>query len=577
MKTQTLSTFGILLILGSILASCGGMRQMQRQAENIRMEAIPNKLEVHSDSIEVEIRGEIPQRYLHRRAHLVFEPTLYYGDQTYPLKEYVIAGENVEGIEYDQVMARREGGRFTIRDKFPYEPAMRNSTLCMVLNIRMDDRAATIHRCQEDPRDTLAHGAKDLASTVRATDDILFSGEREPQRMGQQAVIRFEINKADIRRSERQGESIKNLWEFAKTPNLVLRRINIDSYASPDGPQTLNERLSNQRDRNSFNFIKKELLDMGHKEAHDTNFYRETTDEDWEGFTAAVRGDRDIPEREWVMEVMNSDKSLSAKENELRTNEEVWDYLADNIFPPLRRSDIELRAVLQMRTPEEVAEIGAKSLDSLNNRELLVYAYNLHDLETEMEVHQHFNERFPDDWVGYGNMARMHLKKGNYDQAEEYLNQALELNAGEGSLLNNKAVLQRRQGKYYEAAETLNRARAAGVNVNNNMGIVLINQANYEEAVNAFPADQCDYNAALAHLLNGDEAGALERIECIADKSAHDFYLRAVVAARQGDMELLTTSLTRAVQADGQIRDLAKDDLEFAGYRDREAFRNAIR
>lgn len=558
---------------------------MVSDKDEIRVEASPEILEVHSDSIEIEIRGEIPEGYLEERAHIRFEPTLHYQDQTYPIDEYVVGGEeHDEDVEVDETMAEDRGGSFTIQDKFAYDPDMKVSELCMVLNIRLDDDYEALRKCHTTERDTLASGTRTVATTVQQTDNLMFVGQKEPEVLTHDAKIEFDIERTRIRDSEKEGESMENLWDFTETPELFLNRINIDAYASPDGPTDLNEELSIGREDNSFDYLKSELLDRTFEEVHDTDFYKEATTEDWEGFMAAVRADQEVPERDWVLQVLESDKSLDEQEEELKENEEVWEYLADEILPPLRRADISLEGQIAMRDEPQVMEIGDEEPDSLNNRELLVYAHNQETLAEELEVHEYYADRFEDDYVGYGNLARMHMEiyrnegdEEHFQQAQEYCEQAFDhADEDKVALLNNCGVWERWNGNYEKAYDNFVEAQQKGADVEYNLGIAHTNLAQYDDAVNSFPADKCDYNTALAYLLNGEEEQALEEIDCIADKDGSDFYLRAVIAARQGDEELLSTSLTRAIEENENYREMAEDDIEFSGYRDTQLYREAV-
>ena len=109
------------------------------------------------------------------------------------------------------------------------------------------------------------------------------------------------------------------------------------------------------------------------------------------------------------------------------------------------------------------------------------------------------------------------------------------------------------------------------------MGILYIKYGDYDNAVASFDSKQCDYNVALAYTLKNDYDNALSKIDCITDKTPEVYYLRAVVAARKGDVDLMTTSLTLAVKGDPSYRDEAKTDMEFKKYWNKVEFQNAIK
>ncbi len=123
----------------------------------------------------------------------------------------------------------------------------------------------------------------------------------------------------------------------------------------------------------------------------------------------------------------------------------------------------------------------------------------------------------------------------------------------------------------YEQAESIS------VDERNNKAILNIKTADYDLAVSTFEENRYDYNRALAFTLNKDFEGAKNVIDKIEDKTADDFYLRAIVGARSKDIDLLTTSLTRAIKLDSSLREKAKGDYEFKKYWTKPEFENAIR
>jgi hypothetical protein len=72
------------------------------------------------------------------------------------------------------------------------------------------------------------------------------------------------------------------------------------------------------------------------------------------------------------------------------------------------------------------------------------------------------------------------------------------------------------------------------------------------------------FNCALAKLLNGDKEGAMSTLNASEDKdSAMGHYLMAVIAARNGNGNEVTSHLTTATQKDPSLKAMARDDREF--------------
>jgi hypothetical protein len=371
------------------------------------------------------------------------------------------------------------------------------------------------------------------------------------------------------------------------------------SYASPDGEVNHNGQLCQQRAASANDFVKKEFKRLGVKEINDANFVKQPDqNEDWAGFKnlvekSSMKGKSD------VLAVINSGQSIEEKEKQLRSMPQ-WNELTKKILPRLRRTEVYLQGIhsgVRTRTgTRSVADLktehssGADS--NLSQREMLILAANMDDLGEREKIYKMYADKYPSDWTGQNNYAAIVLKQGGAMVKDENtamksnakIDQALKLFEGlhtqypaNDTITNNYAVAKRFARKYNDAQSGYMSAKNDGVKEDNNMGILFIKYGFYDKAAASFEANRCDYNVALAYTLKGDYDQALNKIECITDKKAEDFYLRAVIGARKNDKTLMTTALTRAAQMDPSLRDRAKNDLEFSKFWDNAEFQNALR
>jgi tetratricopeptide (TPR) repeat protein len=252
--------------------------------------------------------------------------------------------------------------------------------------------------------------------------------------------------------------------------------------------------------------------------------------------------------------------------------------LVPTLLPKLRRSEIKVKGFMRIRPVDTLKQIAEEQgLDSLHRKELIKLAYRSNDVDRKREIYKHYTERYPDHWVGHNNLKALLLFEGKYQEALKAFKELKDRYPNKGPILNNLGVAYRHAHKYEKARENYKAAKQKGVDERNNMGILDIKVAEYASATENFEADRKDYNVALAHTLAGSHDKALSVIDNITTKTADVYYLKAIVAARKGDKELMTTSLRRAVEKGEGIRDRAKNDLEFRDYKDSEAFKNALR
>lgn len=112
------------------------------------------------------------------------------------------------------------------------------------------------------------------------------------------------------------------------------------------------------------------------------------------------------------------------------------------------------------------------------------------------------------------------------------------------------------------------------------MGILAIKKGNYADAVsNLNRASKKDFNLALAQLLNGQNDAAKATIDNMKPEELQwiHYYIRAIVGARSSNQDLMTTNLTRAVQLNAGVREMAKNDVEFIKFWSNPVFQGAIR
>ena len=372
------------------------------------------------------------------------------------------------------------------------------------------------------------------------------------------------------------------------------------SFASPDGEINHNAQLCQQRAASSYDFVKKEFKRLDVNEINDANFVKQPdANEDWAGFKTLVERSN-MKGKQDVLAVINSNASVDDKEKQLRSMTSVWNDLAKNILPRLRRTEVYLQGLGSVtvrssapRTAEELSSAHQQGADStISQREMLILAASIKDINEREKIYKMYTDKYPNDWTGQNNYAAIILQEGgsmvNSDATAMKSNPKIDQALGmfdrlhtqyptNDTITSNLAVAKRFSRKYEDAQTGYATAKTDGVKESNNMGILYIKYGFYDKAVTSFDAGQCDYNVALAYTLKGELDQALTKIDCITDKKSEDFYLKAIIGARKQDKTLMSTALTRAVQMDPSLRDRAKNDLEFMKYWTAPEFTNAIK
>lgn len=152
--------------------------------------------------------------------------------------------------------------------------------------------------------------------------------------------IRYSINLARLQPDlDDNNEALDALNKFIEqTMADTTRRISnieITGYASPDGPLALNKQLSMKRAQDFKSYVDKRYNLSSHY-----TVVTQGVAEDWENCEALIKASNAIPHKKEVMAIIDSVLSDNAKEIELKKMSDVWNYMRENILPPLRRVEI---------------------------------------------------------------------------------------------------------------------------------------------------------------------------------------------------------------------------------------------
>ena len=130
-----------------------------------------------------------------------------------------------------------------------------------------------------------------------------------------------------------------------------VNTISIVSTASPEGPLSLNNRLSAQRGEALRDYIVSNFPELEEK------ISVRSAGEAWDDFKAAVENDPALSDasRDRILSVILSSDGFDAKEAKLRSLPE-WNHLMEDIFPVLRYARISVdQAETEPNRPEEVS------------------------------------------------------------------------------------------------------------------------------------------------------------------------------------------------------------------------------
>jgi tetratricopeptide (TPR) repeat protein len=281
--------------------------------------------------------------------------------------------------------------------------------------------------------------------------------------------------------------------------------IMIQSYASPDGDLKWNTELSNERTESGFNLVKDVLKKNPVNSLTDEKIIKkpDLNGEDWAGLKNLV-GNSTMTGKDEVMGIINSNLNFDEKEASLRKLP-TWGDLKANYLTKLRRTEVIVAGTFPNRPFEEVASlINQNKFQGLTKKEIIMYANKVANVSDKEKAYKYLMEQYPEDWAGVNNYAALLLSKGDNKGADSILTLAHAKYPDNDTITSNLGVAKSRDHKFMEAQNLFDRA-AKSVKENNNLAILYLKNGNYDNSVNNFDQNKCDYNTALAYALNGDE------------------------------------------------------------------------
>lgn len=275
------------------------------------------------------------------------------------------------------------------------------------------------------------------------------------------AYLDFQVGKSVILPDFRN-----NATELAKIDNTVNTLVNdknvsakglmLKGYASPEGSYKLNSSLADKRVKALSAYIQKK-----HNFKKDF-FTLETEPENWAGFKSKVEADNQVPDKDAVLDIINSSADPDAKEAKLKVlnGGTAYKYVLAGMFPSLRRSEYRVDYTVREFSAEEGRNIIKSHPEQLSLSEMFAVA-NTYQVGSEdyNNVFETAVKMFPNDPVANLNAANIALQNKDLDSASKYLSKA----GNSSEAIHARGVLNLMEGNLSEAKTLLEQAKNAGV------------------------------------------------------------------------------------------------------------------
>lgn len=542
--------FKIFALCGLVVAaaSCSKSRAEQMKlAENVKVSCTPEVLALVGDKIPAEITVTYPAKYFHPKATLEVTPVLVYEGGEQAAQTFTYQGEKVKD---NYTVVAYGGGTVKESVSFKYAKGVEKSYLEL--------RSVAYYNGKpiEIPAIKVADGCNvtQMLATTGGEYEFKKDAYQDVIKESAEGQILYDYNSANVKNSQLRSSSVKELQaaleEIESDPRYTVTGTRVVAYASPEGGQEYNAKLSDKRAASAKKVWKKVT---GGMEAD--NLEIKSMGQDWEGFQEAVQKS-DISDKELILRVLSMYSDPAVRESEIRNMSQVYTEINKNVFPELRRARFIADVDYQNFSEAELEELSRKAIDVLDEEALLRVAAKSDDPARKAELYKVAVKKFGSDRANF-NLAVLALNEGKIDDAAKYLGAVKDADA---DVVNAKGVCELRKGNYDAAAKLFKQSGTTEAKAN--LGTVSLLEGKYSEAASEL-AGTGSHNTAVAYILAGQLDKASAAITCNCPRSN---YLRAIIAARRGNASDVAKYLEIA-KKNPELKARAEKDVEFANYR----------
>lgn len=569
-------TLTVVLAAAFTLSSCDCFKKMAKNPDAIVVTCTPEVLVLNNGKIAADLYASIPADYFNKKAALKVTPVLFFEGGAVAGETILLQGEKVEAN--GMVVTSGETMSINRHIEFDYQPAMDACELKLLVEVKCksgkckeftlinanngailtEEQLAVVAKDDEAAYALKSECGRKVAVGLNVLQkDIDFASAMATEQNNYKNVttsvvtadLVYKINSSVLSKKATETEEVAALKESVEgylNNDRAAQSVYVKGYASPDGPEKFNDKLSDKRSQSGLKAVQQLLAETG------LNIDAAAYGEDWDGFKAAVAAS-DIQDKDLILQVLSMYTSSAEREKEIKNLASVFGALKTDVLPQLRRAQIVNTIDLTGKTDAEmVALIKEGRASELNLEELL------HIAEAQPEVAEVALKTAAEtynDARAYNNLAITLAKQGDFDGALKALDKAAKAGSKSEELNDNYALVYLAMGETDKAA-----AYAQGANAEV-QALAAAAKGEYAAASKNLEG----YNAAIVQVQEGNLAAAKNSIA--NDESAKADYLRAVIAAKEGNVEAAKAALQTAISKDASLAKKAAKDVNLAALR----------
>ncbi|HLZ15858.1 MAG TPA: hypothetical protein VKQ08_02415, partial [Cyclobacteriaceae bacterium] len=511
-----------LLIIGSIAVGGCTLPQMVKLATQQKLEVKPNPLEVHKDTVNFDLSGNLPAKLLKKGTVYTLNTFYKYGESELALPAIPFKAEDYPNNKTEQASV-------TKAFSFPYKDAYKVGT------VEVQGVASKGPKSKATARLALANG---IITTSKLVQNSYYAAFAEHGYNNQEELVpvvipdfNFERGKSVLRKTEINADKGKQLDAFIAAKN-ITKTVTITGTHSPEGLERINSKLSEERATVIEKFYRDEMKKYDYQGvAADIKFILKPIVDDWTGFKTALAAYQGITadEKSEYLNAINNGGSFEDQEKALKKLK-TYNKVFKDVYPGLRAAKTEILTVKAKKTDAEISVLakqitkGEAGPDALTFEELMYSATLTPSLDEKAAIYESAVKK-GSNWNANNNLAATYIqmiienpaKSAELaDKAATQLDLASKLKEAP-EVFTNLASITLMKGNPYKsfnyAVKALNGANSdVKRGVSGVKGACEIYKAKYSDAVSSTSSstdtDVNLFNKGLAQLLTKDNSNA---------------------------------------------------------------------
>lgn len=460
----------IFYTIGAAILTLATLAAQETTVENIKIEQV--RIEKQGDNLKAGLRLNLDDLRMGAADMIVLTPVIRSADKAHAktFAPVVLTGSRrsrtlQRAIDFDGYRFEREPQQIVRRKNkqaqsvdislsTPYQDWMRSGELVVVeatsgcdICEKVENEYTVYHPLLPQPADPVYT----IAYVTPPVEEVKQRSETHTARLN------FEVGKSVILENFKDNKEVladvgRIIGELRSDRNLTINEFTVTGYASPDGNEQSNMKLSESRAKAFVTYL---------TEQHGispSSIRANWMGEDWSGLYGAVEASS-IEYRDEVLQALDAVTVAQRKARLQRAGGgKAYRILLDEIYPPLRRNEYTISFVAKKFSVDEAKEQIRTKPQYLSLNEMFLVANTYPKTSAEFkEVFGIAARLYPDSPVAQQNVAANELENGQYDDAIRRL-QTIDL----PEAWNNLGVAYAHKGEHQRALECFENAVKGG-------------------------------------------------------------------------------------------------------------------